>query len=111
VGIRDLDESEIDYISRKKIITISNYIFSDIQAAINGFNKIYIHIDLDVLDREEFEFTMYPTSDGGKIKDVTQLIKDLKANYDVVGICITESTATILELLKPIWPILEQIEL
>ena len=111
VGVRDLDESESNYISGKEIKTLSNCNFSDIQAAINGFNKIYIHLDLDVLDREEFEFTMFPTKGGIKIKDVTQLIKDLKVHYDVVGICITESTASKLELLKPIWPILEEIEL
>ena len=110
-GVRDLDESERNYISSEKIITLTNCNFSNIQAAINGFDKIYIHLDLDVLDREEFEFTMFPTRNGIKIKDVTQLIKDLKANYDVVGICITESTASKLELLKPIWPILDQIEL
>jgi arginase len=111
VRIKDLDEPERIYISSKKIMTLSNCNFSEIRAVIKGFNNIYIHLDLDVLDKEEFEFTMFPISEGFKIKDLTQLLKDLKINYNVVGICITESIASNLESLSPIKPILDQIEL
>lgn len=111
VGIRDLDIPEREFISSKKIKTLSNCDFSQIQAAINGFKKVYIHLDLDVLGKSEFEHTMFPSKNGLKVTDVTQLIINLKESYDVIGFCITESTASNLGQLKPIAPILDQIGL
>jgi arginase len=111
VGLRDLDEPEREYISKNNITTISNCDFSEIQPKIKNFTTIYIHLDLDVLDKSAFEFTMFPTSKGFTIYDVAQLIKKLKVNYDVAGFCITESTAAKLEQLESIRSILDQIEL
>ncbi|RPJ75138.1 MAG: arginase family protein [Alphaproteobacteria bacterium] len=111
MGIQDLDEPERKYISSKRIVSLSNCNISEIQALRKDFSKIYIHLDLDVLDKKEFKFTMCPTRYGFKISDVTQLLKDLKENYNIIGICITESTASNLKQLIPLKPILDQIEL
>ena len=112
VGLRDLDEPEKEYISRHNMTTITNCQYANIQNKINNFNNIYIHLDLDVLDKSEFEFSMFPTtSKGFLVSDVVHLVEKIKMHHNVVGFCITESTATTLEQLNAIKPILDQIEI
>ncbi|MGY0038107.1 arginase family protein [Pedobacter sp. NJ-S-72] len=102
---------ESDFINNNKITTLPTCEFQFIQNKIDNSKKVYIHLDLDVLDKSEYEFTMFPTNGGFLIPDVTELIKKLKEHYDVVGFCITESTATKLDQLNAIKPILDQIML
>ncbi|MBF2709537.1 arginase family protein [Flavobacterium soyangense] len=111
VGLRDIDEPESEYILKHHIPTVTNCQFVDIQNKIKNFKNVYIHLDLDVLDKSEFEFTMFPTNNGFLVADVVQLIEKIKAKHNVVGFCVTESTATTLEQLDKIKSILDQIEL
>lgn len=111
VGLRDLDEPESDYIIQHHITTITDCEFEDVQHKIRDFKNVYIHLDLDVLDRSEYAFSMFPTNNGSSLSDVTELIRKIKATYNVVGFCITESTATSVEQLNPIKTIIDQIEL
>lgn len=111
VGLRDIDKPESEYILRHNITSISNCQFSEISNKISNFKNVYIHLDLDVLDKSEFEHTMFPTSNGFSVVEVAKLISELKINCNIVGFCITESTATNLEQLSPLKPILDQIEL
>lgn len=110
VGLRDLDEPEIEYIKLNKIQSVSKCDYSYLEDITKSFNNIYIHLDLDVLDESEFKHTMFPTSNGFKIDDVYNLIKEIKEKTNVVGICITESKAAKLEQLEPIRKVLEQIQ-
>jgi arginase len=111
VGLRDLDEPESQYIIQHNITTITDCQFEYVQNKIKNFKNVYIHLDLDVLDKSEYEFSMFPTNIGSSVSDVAELIRKIKANYNVVGFCITESTATTLEQLNPIKPIIDQIKL
>jgi arginase len=111
VGLRDLDPPEREYILSNSMTTLEDCRYTIVQNEIKRFNNIYIHLDLDVLDKSEFEFSMFPSTNGLSVHDVAQLIKELKSNHNVVGFCITESTATNLEQLEVIKPILDQIEL
>lgn len=111
VGLRDLDEPEREYIIQHNISTIVDCQFEEVQKKIKNFKNVYIHLDLDVLDESEYEFSMFPTNIGSSISDVAELIRKVKANHNVVGFCITESTATGVEQLNGIKPILDQIEL
>lgn len=112
VGVRDMDEPESDYILGHNMPIIADCQFANIQDKIKDFKKVYIHLDLDVLDRSEYEFSMFPTTNRGfLVADVAELIGKIKANNDVVGFCITESIATNLQQLDAIKPILDQIEL
>lgn len=70
VGLRDLDQPENDYILRHNITTITDCQFENVQNKIKNFKNVYVHLDLDVLDKSEFEFTMFPTSNGFLIADV-----------------------------------------
>lgn len=110
VGLRDLDEPESEYIIQHNMTTIADCKFEDVQNKIKDFKHVYIHLDLDVLDRSEYEFSMFPTNIGSRVADVDELIKKIKANYKVVGFCITESIATSVEQLNAIKPIIDQIE-
>ena len=111
VGLRDLDEPESQYIIQHNITTITDCQFEHVQNKIRSFKYVYIHLDLDVLDRSEYEFSMFPTNNGSSVSDVAELIRKIKENYNVVGFCITESIATTVEQLNPIKPIIDQIKL
>jgi arginase len=111
VGLRAIDDDESEYILNNKITSLSGCEFGDIQDKVKNFKNVYIHLDLDVLDKSEFEFTLSPTRNGFSVTAVAELIKKLKESNNVVGFCITESTATNLEQLNKIKPILDQIEL
>jgi arginase len=111
VGLRDLDEPEREYILRHNITSVTNCQFAEIQGKVSNFKNVYIHLDLDVLDKSEYEFSMFPTNIGSSVSDVAELIRKIKSNCNVVGFCITESTATTVEQLNPIKPIIDQIKL
>lgn len=111
VGLRDLDEPESEYIMKHDILTITDCQFEVVQNKIKNFKNVYIHLDLDVLDKSEYEFSLFGTNTGVSVADVAELIRKIKTNHNVVGFCITESTAKTLEELDPIKPILDQIEL
>jgi arginase len=111
VGLRDLDEPEQEYISRHNMTTIEYCQYADVQNKIKNFKNIYIHLDLDVLDKSEFEFSLFPTNIGSSVSDVVRLVGEIKAHHNAVGFCITECTATKVEQLDKIRPILDQIKL
>jgi arginase len=64
LGQRDLDEPEKDYIEEHKITLLTvdiinsdmNHVLASVKA--KGSNNIYVHIDLDVLDYNEFPETV-----------------------------------------------------
>lgn len=111
VGLRDLDQPESDFIKQHNITTITDCRFEKVQDKIKNYKYVYIHLDLDVLDKSEYEFSMFPTNIGSSVADVAELVRKIKSNHNVVGFCITESIATNVEQLNPIRPIIDQIEL
>jgi arginase len=112
VGVRDVDEPEAEYMLRHDMLTIADCQFLKVKDKIRNFKNVYIHLDLDVLDKGEYAFSLFPTENKGlSVADVAEFIRQIKANHNVVGFCITESTATTLEQLEHIKPLLDQIEL
>jgi arginase len=51
---------------------------------------------------------MFPSADGFKVEEVAEIIEKLRNDFDVVGLCITESTATTQQALAPVKVILDQ---
>jgi arginase len=113
VGLRDLDEGEKIFIEEHNIISLATADYEIIELTIKESkkSKIYIHLDLDVLEPKEFRHSLFPSDNGLKVKDVANIINNLKERFDVVGICVTECTATTLEDLQPIEEILKQVRL
>ena len=112
VGLRDLDEGENRYIVEHDIVSLEGADYSRIEEAVakKGYGKVYIHLDLDVIDKAEYEHSLYPTGGDFKVDEVVEIIEKLRNDFDVVGVCVTESTAKTLEELQPVSRILEQVK-
>lgn len=110
VGLRDLDEGESRYIVQHDIVSLEGPDNNRIEEAVGkkGYGKVYIHLDLDVVDKAEYKYSLYPTGGDLKVDEVVKIIEQLRNDFDVVGLCITESTATTLAELLPVVPILDQ---
>ncbi len=91
-------EPESDSVSSNNMARIPDCLFSSVQNKVKDYSNGYIHLDLYVLDKAEFEFSLYPKESKGPLIDaVAHLISDLKTNYNVVGFCILECpTETVL---------------
>jgi arginase len=100
VGCRDLDPPERLFVEREKIRLFSVEDIrqrpSDIINSIKdrGFEKIYIHIDLDVLDPQQFPFVKCPTPEGVSFEALLRLVNELKDNFQILGFSIVEFCPT-----------------
>ncbi|HML88073.1 MAG TPA: arginase family protein [Methylomusa anaerophila] len=96
LGIRDLEEAEKEYITAQ---SISVFTVKDIEQGADsvieavktkGHESIYIHIDLDVLDFEEFPHVPVPAPAGLKVNTFKELLKKLDKEFKVVGLGLFE---------------------
>ena len=101
VGTRELDRPEKDFISQNGLRIFSgssvneghnSQLLSAIKKA--GFHKIYIHLDLDVIDPTDFPYVACPTPKGIRIKQLKQLLLELTNSFESVGASILEFTPT-----------------
>lgn len=96
IGQRSLDEPERKYIEERKINQMSiEEIVNNIEHVINiiktkNSNNIYIHIDLDVLDMNEFPYVMVPEPNGLESQLLFELLTQLKENFNIVGLSLLE---------------------
>jgi arginase len=95
IGTRVFDPAEREAVSRGLAVTSSD--------ALAGAEKLYVHVDLDVLDPAEFGGLNHPEPDGWTIARLVSAL-DALAAYDVVGAGITECVGTPreVEVLEPI---------
>lgn len=95
-GVRDLDFPEEKYIQTNNISTYSiESLFNDKKLLIDavrakGFEKIYIHVDLDVLDPYEFPNVKCPVAQGLSLECLIELICQIKNNFSIIGAAIVE---------------------
>lgn len=95
-GVRDLDPPEKEYVKNENIplfnvenlSTESHLLIDSIRS--KGFEKIFIHLDLDVLDPVEFPDIKCPTVRGISVEKLINLIRELKNNFTVVGGSVVE---------------------
>lgn len=96
LGQRDLDEPEKDFINEHKIDFLS---VEEINSSVNNVvkavksklsNNLYIHVDLDVLDIDEFPYVMVPAPGGLKFQVLLELLKQLKDNFNIAGLSLLE---------------------
>ena len=95
VGTRDLDLAEQEYISKTRIPIFSDLTTATVrrlQDAIEnaGFRRIYIHMDVDVLNPLSFSDSLMPTKGGPALQDIGHCIDTLMKSFDVVGASIVE---------------------
>lgn len=95
IGTRDLDPPEIEYSSRVGISITTSEELSSSELLISriknkGFKKIYLHLDLDVLNPESFPDSLMQTPGGPSVKQIQQVMAALAKNFDVIGFSIVE---------------------
>lgn len=93
IGVRDLENIEKDYIERKKIKIIK---IEDLKTNPNIIvnnpvkKNLYIHIDLDVLDPDEFQYTVCKSENGITIAELIKIINSISYVHNIVGMSIVE---------------------
>ncbi len=98
-GGRDLDESERIYIEQNQIPHIlpdggeqaENAVIHAV--ARTGKKHLYIHLDLDVIDPEEFPAVPLPVKGGISMEQLMRILHMLEQQFDLVGFGIFEYSA------------------
>lgn len=96
LGGRDLDDAEIQYIEERNIELlevhdIETNIHSVLDAiTLKGLKNIYIHIDLDVIDPQEFPHVPAPALGGLRIETLSSLLKILPERFNILGLSLVE---------------------
>ena len=97
IGARELDPPEKSFIQQNELSVFSaeainngdvDCLFSMLDKT--GFDKLYIHLDLDVIDPEEFSHVACPTPGGIHIDRLKDLLVSLKRKFDIVGCSVLE---------------------
>lgn len=99
IGTRDCDPAEEDYIRDNNISVITSdranlnedSVLEELKA--KGCKNIYIHIDADIMDPSEFPFLPVPAEGGLKINSFSNILKKLKKEFNVAGVCLLGYTA------------------
>lgn len=111
IGVRDFDPPERQFIEQQAIASIPKLTPQSVDEALiqgirqRGFHNIYIHLDLDALEPQEFPYLDYPTPDGLSVASVAEALARLANSFRLVGMGITEYGSTEgkgLDTLEPI---------
>ncbi|MEM7647705.1 MAG: arginase family protein [Cyanobacteria bacterium P01_A01_bin.70] len=118
VGAREFDLPESHFIKQQRLSTFSAVAVNDRQSdellsalQRRGADKLYIHLDLDVIEPSEFPHVACPTPGGVQIDALAELVAQLHHNFDVVGCSLLEflpsgshalATSDALRLLKQV---------
>lgn len=94
-GVRDLDRDERTFISDTAVslLTPADLLVPDRVAGrvrANGYTRVYVHLDLDVIDPLEFPDSLVHAPGGVSMEDVAATIRSLAAAFDVVGFSVVE---------------------
>lgn len=94
-GTRDLDRDEAAFISDSAVslltpadLLVPDRISGRIRAA--GFTKLYVHLDLDVIDPVEFPDALVHAPGGVSAEHVTDTIRELARAFEIVGFSVVE---------------------
>jgi len=93
MGVRDLDLVEQDYIRDREIATFSTHCSAtELTQAIRarGFERIYLHFDLDVLEPAEFDNRIFQVDQGMPLQTALSLVENLTREFEVVGSSLLE---------------------
>jgi arginase len=105
VGSRDLDPPEEEYIRERGIRRLGP---REAGAALNpGSAPVYIHLDLDVLDPEEYPNVKCPSREGMRIAEVASIVGSFFRVGPVSGMSVVENTATDEATISRLEPIFE----
>jgi arginase family enzyme len=97
-GGRDFDGPERELIdaSGMTVVTGRDIMEEDFPAALGG-DPVYIHLDLDVLDKDELP-VLFPTEGGLEIAELREVLARVAEGREVIGFEVTNFQAPIDEL-------------
>lgn len=95
VGTRDLDGPEQEFINQQQIDVFSPEQLETPELLIQkikdkGFESIYLHLDLDILEPTDFPHLLIQVPDGVRYSQVLELIKSLTSSFHLAGSSIVE---------------------
>lgn len=99
-GVRDLDPPERAYVDAYGLTWIHANTLNDSPSSLGnllqarGARRLYLHLDLDVLEPVEFGALNVPTPGGVTLHALYALLADLHTRFDVVGGGLTEYLPT-----------------
>ena len=93
-GARALDDAEVDYLASSGIRSLSVDELATPDAIVaaaeaTGATRIYVHVDLDVLNPAIIEGVGYPEPFGLEVEQLTGAIRALRARFELVGGAVT----------------------
>ena len=91
-GVRDVDAPEQNFIDTHRIVSLAaeQLNAASVLAHLDNNRPLYIHLDLDVLDPQEFPCVACPTKSGATVDQLMQLLDKLVATFNVVGMSLLE---------------------
>ncbi|WP_378146819.1 arginase family protein [Cnuibacter sp. UC19_7] len=93
-GTRALDDAEADFIESTGIRMVEpqpGFAAAVVEAVRGtGAPRVYVHVDLDVLDPAEIEGVQFPEPFGLSVADLTEAIRGVRGAAQLVGAGITE---------------------
>lgn len=92
VGVRDLDQPEQIFITENGIRhwrELDRTTTKEVLNFVSG-KKVYIHLDLDVLDPESASLALYKTPGGLSVEVLMNLLEHIRNVAIIVGTCIVE---------------------
>jgi arginase len=91
VGTRALDAPEEEFIAAAGIVSLApKEVTPGAVVGAIATGKVYIHVDLDVLDPEVFDAVGYPEPGGLSLDQLTESIMAIAGSKDVCGMGIME---------------------
>lgn len=113
IGARELDPAESEFINNNKlkIVAVNNVELENkkiVRQCLNSKNdKVYLHIDLDVLDPKAYANVKCPTENGLTIEQLINIISIIKSEKTIIGISLLENTEKELDQISKIEELIE----
>ncbi|MBN6037203.1 arginase family protein [Amycolatopsis sp. 195334CR] len=107
VGTRSIDPAEQEAIDSGLATTATPAELPE-RLRDSGADRVYLHLDLDVLDPAEFAGLNYPEPDGLSVPELVAAIRAL-GEFEVVGAAVTECVTDDRDELRKLVPVLEAI--
>lgn len=89
IGGRDFDQPETDYLKKNNIYYSQSLQINEVLARVEN-HPVYVHLDLDAVNPDEFPNTPLPVPNGLKRQDVLELLTKLSHLPNFVGLGLYE---------------------
>jgi len=92
-GGRDFDDAERELIDKEGVTVVEGRsIMGDDLIAALGDDPVFVHLDLDVLEKDELP-VLFPTADGLEIAELRELLGRVAQGREIVGFEVTNFQA------------------